>query len=208
MKPTQSSIDPSVVNPDHGPRDRILSASLELLVKQGYFNTNVPDISKLSSCSVGSIYHHFANKEEIASLIYQDGIKQFREAISQKIDANLTNQENIKNIVISFLKFAESHHTLSSYLWLTRHSEFLNREVKNPTVVGYDQMGRKLTKVIKQGIRDGDIPPLRAEVFWSIVFGIPLSYVRDWLEGYNSQSPTKASEVIANACWAALQGAK
>ena len=51
------------IEPPH-PRERILQASLELFVDQGYFNTNVPDISKKSKCSVGSIYHHFLNKEE------------------------------------------------------------------------------------------------------------------------------------------------
>lgn len=205
---SSKEINESVVNPEDGPRERILSASLELFVKQGYFNSNVPDISKLSKCSVGSIYHHFANKEEIAAMLYQNGIEQFRKAISANIDSEKTIESNIRSIIISFLEFAESNVTLSRYLWLTRHNEFITERVKKPTVVGYDEMGRKLTILIKKGIRAKQIPALKAEVFWSIVFGIPLSYVRDWLEGYNKSAPSKASAVISNACWAALQGAK
>ena len=47
----------------YSPRDRILAAALKLFVEQGYFNTNVPDLSRESKCSVGSIYHNFKNKE-------------------------------------------------------------------------------------------------------------------------------------------------
>ena len=72
---SQETANAVSIDLDKGPRERVLQASLELFVAKGYFNTNVPDISKLSKCSVGSIYHHFLNKEEIAGMLYEDGIK-------------------------------------------------------------------------------------------------------------------------------------
>ncbi len=191
-----------------GPRERILQAALELFVEQGYFNTNVPDISKRSKCSVGSIYHHFLNKEEIASQLYDQGILQFREALSGSVTAEATLRDNIRNLVIRFLDFSESHQLLSQYLWLARHSEFLSAKVRQPTVVGFDALGRRLTKAVKNGIRRGDIPDVKAEVFWSIVFGLPLSFMRDWLDGYTTSSPRQVAPVLADAVWSALQGIK
>src|SRR5476649_1876786 len=67
------------------PRDRILAAALKLFVEQGYFNTNVPDLSRESKCSVGSIYHNFKNKEEVASALYEEGMRAFRRALEQSI---------------------------------------------------------------------------------------------------------------------------
>ena len=191
---------------DRGPRERILEAALELFVKRGYFNTNVPDISRLSRCSVGSIYHHFLNKEEIAGQLYKDGIEKFREALSKDIDPKSDLKTTVHSIVISFLSFAESQELLSRYLWLARHNEFLNEGVTKPTGVGFDVLGRRLTKIVKNGIRNKEIPPVKAEIFWSIVFGIPLSYMRDWLEGYTRSTPTSIAPHLADACWAALQG--
>lgn len=189
-----------------GPRDRILQAALELFVKKGYFNTNIPDISKLSRCSVGSIYHHFLNKEEIADQLYRNGIQQFREALRKEIDLNEPLRQNIQRLVVAFLSFAESHHTLSRYLWLSRHSEYLTNKITRPTGVGFDQLGRLMTKAIKNAIRKGDIPNLKADIFWSIVFGIPLSYVSDWLDGFTSEPPHQVAETLAAACWSGLQG--
>lgn len=200
----------SDTEPSPGPKARILDASLELFVDQGYFNTNVPDISRASKCSVGSIYHHFRNKEEIAADLYSLGIQQFRSAVSEAIASNSSSEPEdiVKGIVIAFLSFAQSHQRLARYLWLARHSEFLSVGVRKPTVVAFDPMGRQLAKVIKNGIRSGAIPDIKAEIFWSIVFGIPLSYVRDWLEGYTHNTPTEVAPILANACWAALAGVK
>ena len=64
------------------PRERILAAALKLFVEQGYFNTNVPDLSRESHCSVGSIYHTFKNKEQVATALYEEGISAFRNAPS------------------------------------------------------------------------------------------------------------------------------
>ena len=187
-----------------GPRDRILQAALDLFVDQGYFNTNVPDISRLSKCSVGSIYHHFLNKEEIAGQLYKDGIKQFRNALGTAIIADTDLETTIRSTVIAFMNFAEQNEKLSRYLWLARHKEFINRELSRPTVVGFDQVGRRLTVAIKKAIRSGEIPDQKAEVIWSVVFGIPQSFITDWLDGYTTETPATVAPTLADACWAAL----
>lgn len=194
-------------NTQAGPRERILQASLKLFVEQGYFNTNVPDISKHSRCSVGSIYHHFLNKEEIASQLYKDGIALFRDALTRAAVDGQNLEETVRNLVVSFLTFSENHKILSQYIWLARHDEFLNHQLSSPTRVGLDPLGRKLTKTIKNAIRQGDIPPLGADIIWNIIFGIPFSFVRDWLDGYTKRSPTEVAPVISSACLAALKGA-
>lgn len=190
------------------PKERILSAALELFVSQGYFNTNVPDISKRSKCSVGSIYHHFLNKEEIGASLYFDGIKQFRGAIADAIGNETKLEMIVPKIVKSFLTFAQDHETLSRYLWLCRHDEFLSGGVSHPTMVGFDNFGRKITKSIKQATRSGDVPALKADIFWAIVFGIPVSYIRDWLDGFTHTSPKDAAEILSSAAWNALSHAK
>ena len=198
----------AVAQLEGAPNERILQAALELFVEQGYFNTNIPDISKRSRCSVGSIYHHFLNKEEIADQLYKEGIKKFRKALTQSIQPEATLKDCVRSLVIAFLSFAESHQLLSRYLWLSRHIEFINTKVAHPTTVGFDNLGRGLTKAIKIGIKKGEISKLPAEIIWSILFGSPLSFVRDWLDGYTSQTPAQVAPIIADACWAALSGVR
>jgi AcrR family transcriptional regulator len=188
-----------------GPRERILAAALKLFVEQGYFNTNVPDLSRESKCSVGSIYHNFKNKEEVASALYDEGINAFRRALESSVGNQTDPEKVVKTIVRSFLQFSEVNQQLSKYIWLCRHSEFMTGVIRHPTTVGFDKLGRSLTRAIKLGVREGKIRKLRANLLWSILFGIPLAYVRDWLDGYNELPPGKVSDELSDACWRALK---
>ncbi len=187
------------------PRQRIMAAALKLFVEQGYFNTNVPDLSRESKCSVGSIYHNFKNKEEVATALYQEGISAFRKALEESVKTSSDPEQIIKTLVKSFLRFSEVNHQLSRYIWLCRHNEFMTGIIKHPTMVGFDTLGRTLTRAIKSGVRAGKIRPVNANIIWSILFGIPLAYVRDWLDGYNAATPSKVAEEIADSCWRALK---
>lgn len=204
-KNDEKSSRPQIDLSHFGPRERILAAALKLFVEQGYFNTNVPDLSRESKCSVGSIYHNFKNKEEVASALYDEGINAFRRALQASIGASTDPEKVIKTAVRSFLQFSEVNQQLSKYIWLSRHNEFMTGVIKHPTTVGFDTLGRVLTKAIKSGIRSGTIRKLRANLIWSILFGIPLGYVRDWLDGFNEQPPSKVADELAEACWRALK---
>lgn len=190
---------------DYPTRDRILAAALKLFVEQGYFNTNIPDLSRESKCSVGSIYHSFSNKEEIAVSLYEAGITSFRLALTRSIEDKTDVEDVVKTVIKSFLIFSELNHILSKYMWLSRHNEFMSGNIKHPTRVGVDYLGRKLTKSLKNGIREKKIVDLKANVIWSIIFGVPLGYVRDWLDGYNVEPPSTVADTLAETCLRALR---
>lgn len=191
----------------YSPRQRILAAALKLFVEQGYFNTNVPDLSRDSKCSVGSIYHNFKNKEEVAKALYEEGIASFRAALDDCLKRAQDDDIEviIKKLITSFLEFSEANYQLSKYLWLCRHNEFMTGLIMHPTRVGVDSFGRNLTKIIKNGIRSGKLRKLRANIIWTVLFGIPVGYVRDWLDGYNKAPPSVVSGELAELCWRSLK---
>lgn len=49
----------------NGRRERILLAARKLFGERGFSQTNVADITALADVSIGSVYYHFANKNEI-----------------------------------------------------------------------------------------------------------------------------------------------
>ncbi|RMD84691.1 MAG: TetR/AcrR family transcriptional regulator [Candidatus Dadabacteria bacterium] len=202
--------DPDL-NPDSlSPKERILLSALKLFVKQGYFNTNIPDLSKESNCSIGSIYYHFKNKEEVAAALYDAGIWSFRRALektlaSRALDKHSNALDVLREVVKFFLLFTEENPDISTYLWLSRHTEFMTGIIRHPTMIGFDNLGRTLTNVIKTGIRNGTLRNLKAHEIWPILFGIPLSYARDWLDGYNTVPPSEVADTLAESCIRALK---
>ncbi|HEX2125260.1 MAG TPA: helix-turn-helix domain-containing protein, partial [Thermoleophilaceae bacterium] len=56
-----------------GRRGDILDAALLLFNEAGYNLTSVQEIAEAAEASVGSVYHHFDGKEDIAGAIYVEG---------------------------------------------------------------------------------------------------------------------------------------
>jgi TetR/AcrR family transcriptional regulator, transcriptional repressor for nem operon len=49
-----------------GKRERLVDAALKLMLRRGYWGTTVEDICASADASKGSVFHHFANKEQLA----------------------------------------------------------------------------------------------------------------------------------------------
>jgi AcrR family transcriptional regulator len=51
-------------------RQQILDAALRSFNEKGVAATTVDDVRRLSGASVGSLYHHFGGKDELAQELY------------------------------------------------------------------------------------------------------------------------------------------
>ena len=56
---------------------RVMEVALGHFSEVGIERTNVSNILTDAGCSVGSLYHHFGNKEGIAEALFIDGVDQF-----------------------------------------------------------------------------------------------------------------------------------
>ncbi len=89
--PTSIHPLPLEIMPD--PRERILRAGKLLIGRDGYFATNVQDITAAAGLSTGSFYSHFSSKEAFyAELIHRVG-KEVRHFISLNLDPSLNRLE-------------------------------------------------------------------------------------------------------------------
>lgn len=74
-------------------RQRILDIAVDLFIEQGYAGTSVRDISERLGMTKGSLYYHFASKEEVLNALVApllDDLDQFvRDAATGKIDRDL-----------------------------------------------------------------------------------------------------------------------
>ncbi len=185
-------------------RRAILASALKLFTDEGFYKTTVKDIARLAKVSVGAVYKHFNSKQEIAQVLFEEAVSLFKTAL---IDAT-KDAEDAKTLVITTVKtiliFSEKNLKLSRYLWLCRHDEFLKEITSKPSVLRYDEFGKRFSSVINFARKTRLIEPYPATIIWTIVFGIPLSYVRDWLDGIMHQPPSVVSNNLGLAVWRAL----
>jgi len=58
-------------------KQKILLTMLELVVEQGVHATPMSQLARESNVAIGTIYHHFENKEQIIEEIYKMIFKDF-----------------------------------------------------------------------------------------------------------------------------------
>ena len=67
-------------------RQTILATMLELVVKQGIHATPMSQLARESNVAIGTIYHHFENKEAILCEIYKMIRQDFATILIQKLE--------------------------------------------------------------------------------------------------------------------------
>jgi AcrR family transcriptional regulator len=82
----QSSAPPDVAARKRNPRqtrDRLVRAALELFTTRGYHETTTPLIAARAGVAEGTIYRHFASKDELRNEIYRAGVRLFATAVRE-----------------------------------------------------------------------------------------------------------------------------
>ncbi|MDO4168601.1 MAG: TetR/AcrR family transcriptional regulator [Lachnospiraceae bacterium] len=80
-------------------KDIIYTSAIELFRENGYDNTSMQDISRVTGISIGSIYHHYRNKAEI--------LRRFGLAINERllnlIEPTADNINNAQECIYNYL---------------------------------------------------------------------------------------------------------
>src|SRR5215475_5808955 len=72
-----------------GSHDRqrgILMAALDCFTTRGVSATTLEDIRAKSGASIGSIYHHFRSKENLAATLYVEGLRDYHAGLLSHYD--------------------------------------------------------------------------------------------------------------------------
>lgn len=71
---------------DKATRDEILLAAADLIVDKGYMACTMRSISERVNIQAGSLYHHFASKDEIVIEIMNSGVAMLMEQVQQAVE--------------------------------------------------------------------------------------------------------------------------
>ena len=64
-------------------RQDLLDAAAGLICRRGYHGTSMRDIARAADMLAGSIYYHFASKDELLVAVYTEGVQR----IAERVDA-------------------------------------------------------------------------------------------------------------------------
>lgn len=67
-------------------RQRILDAAALVFSRKGFSRTRLADIAKVADIKTGSIYYHFASREELTSEVMARGVNQIFKTVMASLD--------------------------------------------------------------------------------------------------------------------------
>jgi len=162
-------------------RDKILSVANKLFSRFGFHKTSMDEIAKIARKAKGSLYYHFASKEELFTEVVAKEIENLKKNLSLIVnDNNLTANEKIKKYLIKRMEILHSaanyHETLKADFF--EHFDFID-DLRND-LDNWEK--EQIKKIIEQGIeeniferQDGNIEVL-LDVFIMVLKGLEIPF--------------------------------
>lgn len=181
-------------------KQEILDAALACFTEHGVEASTIEMIRDRSQASVGSMYHHFGNKESIAGALYASALEEHRDHQQSLLARAQNPEEGVKALVYAYVDWISANPDKARFVLYSRgvlaKSEMAG-ELKSRTKTHIAEVRRWFEPYLESG----RLKQLPAECFSSLIIGPAHDYARLWLSG-RARSDIKAyREVFAEAAW-------
>src|SRR4030088_3565590 len=94
----------------------ILAAALACFSEHGFAATTVEQIRERSGASIGSIYHHFGGKEQLAAELYVEGLRGYQQGLRGVLELHPDAEAAVRALVSHHQRWVEPN---------PKHAQFL-----------------------------------------------------------------------------------
>ena len=181
-------------------KELIARTALKLFVAKGIAETTVRDIATAAGLAEGTLYRHFASKEDLAWELFHTNYTAFAQELDRLQREFETLQAKLTAMIRQFCTFFDRDPVLFSYLLLAQHAQLKKVTPEMQTAVTV------LQKVIAQGMAKGEVPEMEVELAAAMVLGVVLEVAI--FKAYNriTQDLSQLRETLIAACWRVLAG--
>ena len=181
-------------------RQKVMDTARKLFVQRGYFNTSIPDIVRASEVSIGSIYHHFENKQELAKELYEETLRSFVQAMHGHTLELTGTEAKLKALVRYLYILCEDDPLKMEYMLFMRHAEIFPEHVP----ICLSEPFAAVTAWIREGMLAGEVREGSAELAAGVFMGAVLKVVELRIRGVLKQSLPEVFEETFTLAWRAI----
>ncbi len=182
----------------------ILSAALTCFAAKGYDATTLADIRERAGASTGSIYHHFANKAELAAELYLEGVRATQVYSLRALLKRRSLEDGIESLVFSSLEWVQENAEFARFLFAMRHADFME-----PVEAELERMNREALATALSWLREHvgtvELKGATQEAIRAITFGPTMHYARNLLRSDPTRDIARDKRALATAVTAALR---
>lgn len=191
MARTPANVQPGQIN------ERIIDAALQLFTQRGYFNTSVPDMARTAQVSVGSIYHHFKDKEDVARALYQGLVERLQQTLADIAHTHATAHDRCRAVMAMLFEVTESNRDAMDFMLYAKHREFLPDERPVCSSRPFETM----RAFVQEGMDNGEIRRMDVMVATSCLFGGAIRLITARLDGVLAEPLPDRLDAVWECAW-------
>jgi len=197
-------IEAAFPGPRGAPKRSVLTHALQCFNETGLEASTIDDLRQRSGQSVGTIYHHFRNKEGVVAALFFVGLDDQSRVIAQAMEeAGGSTQRMVAALIQAYMSWAQSVSEMARFVLLARESV-----AKGPSAELLTQRlharYQPLDDCLARAMSRGEIQQLPEELIPALILGPAESYCRGWLAGRRASPPGECAQVLADAAWRSL----
>lgn len=185
-------------------RERILRVAREEFADNGFENTSIQKIAKRSGISVGSVYKYFENKENLFTVVVQDGLSSLEDLLLGLASSPEDIIIKAEKIIRAMLKFSkEKPELIKLYCSLTTggNSDFLNELSQRIEAVSASIYTQAISLAQETGDVRDDVNPaffafLLDCIFMMLQFSTACPYYKERFFIYTGKQAPESDEQI------------
>jgi AcrR family transcriptional regulator len=181
----------------------IIQAALMCFTEIGYNSTSMSDICTRANASIGSIYHHFKSKEQLAASVYLEGIEVYQLGMLEIINKEVDAKNGISSIITYHFQWILKNPDWALFLFQKRHS-FNTIEIENQLNTLNIKFTNEISEWFKIHILSGEVHQFSFDLIFSLLFGPSLEYTRFYLSNKGSKKIDDAIKSLINAALSSL----
>lgn len=185
-------------------KQQVIAGALVCFTQKGVEKTTVADICRASACSVGSLYHHFGNKEGVAGELFIHAIELLNADLLARLARCRSVGSGVRMVVTQYSDWVTAHPDYARFLHsgeveFTPSARARLRELYRAHIT-------QVFEWFHPYVVAGQMRALPPETYVPLISGPIRDYTRQWLSGRVQSEPAKVKSVFANAAWDAVKG--
>jgi AcrR family transcriptional regulator len=172
-------------------------------MESGIAQTSIAEICRRSRTSVGSIYHHFKGKEQLAANVYMEGIRDYQKGFIEELLQHENASDGIFSVIRYHLKWVDKKPDWAKYLMHNRHAEFMSATEESFREMNTDFIS-KTSGWFGMHMDSGALRKMPPDIFMSILLGPCQEFTRLRLSGSCCTDIDKVAHELGLAAWRTL----
>ncbi len=176
-------------------RERLLAAALERFHRNGALGATLEEIRTDAGVSVGALYHHFADKRELAGALYLETLARFQEGFCAVLDSHAKAPDGVRAAVHHVIDWCTAN-PVEAKLLFDGQGAADEEALKALNQLFFERTERWYATHVHYGA----LRPLPPRLLAALWLGPTLGYLR----GEPARIEPDAGEVLADAAWRTL----